>query len=366
MRRSQRPRWPQWSLILGFALGFAFSGCSDDGGSSDNDAGSGADDAGAQADTRVSVGRDSGSADDDAGSGKDGSADGGGSEADAAPSFNRELTLGLDDGLPAVKLTAETLSKGHTLIEPPVALLPLKVLEVRFLAARDYSATLSIDREGSGGRPGSAYASKGVSTTAASSRDDWTTVDLRDENIIVNGNFWVTLSFPATMDTGDVLYGGASASGNNYYAKPPRTPFYTVNFDQIIRVVVATGDENPATPGEDGADCTMATDCASGLCLAGKCSVTCSGSCTGGRECRSFELGVKACVTPCTKTGACPAGAFCLTDTSFIDPAGICVDGGPYANGTNCTFQYHTICQSGNCGACSDDPQNCDSAGSCQ
>ena len=67
----------------------------------------------------------------------------------------------------------------------------------------------------------------------------------------------------------------------------------------------------------------------------------------------------------CTQSSTCPSGAFCLTDTTFLDPAGLCIEGGAYANGVNCQYHYHTFCTGGHCTACDGDPTLCEDPGTC-
>jgi hypothetical protein len=281
--------------------------------------------------------------------------------------FSREVTLGYDDGLPAVALSSDPLSKGHLIVSPEKKLLPAQIRKIQFIPASAYTATLSIETEGTGGTPGTQLGSKAFATTAADV-DRWFTVDISDLKLVVNGPFWVTVTYPATLAGAQkVLYGGGSSSGNNYYGKSGY-PLYTVNFDQLLRVVIATANQDtPVAPGSDGAPCTAGVDCASGYCSGARCSVTCpSAGCGTGRRCQDFLIGQKVCVTECTKNSDCAAEAFCLLDGTFLKPGGFCVRGGPFADGKACTNQYHTICKSGHCSACDQDPSKCQDTGACQ
>jgi hypothetical protein len=205
-------------------------------------------------------------------------------------------------------------------------------------------------------------------TVAAGDVDKWLTVDISDLKLVATGPFWVAIAYPATLAGGQkVLYGGGSSSGNNYYNKSG-LPLYTVNFDQLMRVVVATPNtDTPATPGKDGDPCKAGVDCASGYCSGARCSVDCpAAGCGTGRRCQDLLLGKKVCVTQCTNSSGCAADAFCLLDATFVKPAGLCVRGGPFADGKSCTQQYHTICKSGRCSACNTNPSTCQDVGTCQ
>ena len=283
------------------------------------------------------------------------------------PVFGRQVTLGFDDGLPMAMLWADPLSKGHMNVTVESKLLPVQVLKVRFIPASTYSATLSIDMQGLDGMPGSSLGSKPF-TVAAGDVDKWFTVDISDLNLVVNSSFWVTVTYPAALGTKQtVLYGGLSSTGGVYYEKPG-SPLSTVDLDEIMRVVVATAnDDAPAVLGNDGDPCKAGVECASGYCSGALCTVTCpAAGCGVGRRCQALLIGgEQACVTACSQNSDCASEEFCLVDATH-NVLGLCVRGGPFADGMVCTQHYNTICKSGHCSSCDNDAVTCSDIGTCQ
>jgi hypothetical protein len=166
-----------------------------------------------------------------------------------------------------------------------------------------------------------------------------------------------------------VVYGAPSTTGRTHiYNSEWPDPTYETNFDQLLRVVLGTDSADPIPQRSPGEACAAGTECASGYCLAGKCASACTGGgdCTGeGEACHTFLNNVKACVKSCESNASCGDGAICLSDDTFITPAGYCVRGGPFAENQNCYLHYHTICATGYCSACSEDPSECDLDGTC-
>jgi len=288
-----------------------------------------------------------------------------GAQPDSAVVFAQEVTLGYDDGLPALKLVGEANTEGRLLVNPDPSLRPVEVRKIRFIPVSANTATLRIATDQLGG-PGATLATREFTTTSGD-LDQWYEIDISDLAVQVDGSFWVVLVNPASFtEPTEVSYGGTSSSGQTYYYNAGYLP-YTVNFDQLMRVVVGTPSTTPVdTPGTDGADCDKALDCESGACSGGRCTIPCSGGdCGAGRHCRTFASGEGYCVTTCSTSSECAASAFCLTDTTFLDPAGFCVRGGPYGDGADCQYHYHTICQHGLCSACASDPTLCEDPGTC-
>jgi hypothetical protein len=215
--------------------------------------------------------------------------------------------------------------------------------------------------------PGPPAATKPFTITA-SDVDKWFTIDISDQKAVVTGSFWVTVNYPGTVNQQqEMIYGTTSSSGRNFYLNPGYS-LYTTNFDQMMRVVVATPNtDTPAQPGKAGDPCQSGSDCEDGYCLAGSCAASCaSAACATGTQCKTYQLGAKVCIKPCANNSDCPSGAFCLLDESFIKPAKLCVKGGPFVDGQSCKHQYHTICKSGHCSACDNDPTTCSDTGTCQ
>ncbi len=278
--------------------------------------------------------------------------------------YNAQVTLGYDDGVPAIKLVADPSTKGHLVIDPAADLLPVEVRQVKILPATAYTATLEIS-PAQGNAQGTPVYSKEV-TFAATDVDTWTTIDLSAEKIQMNGPFWITFKYPATFEAlTQTVYGGISSSGQSKYYKAGY-PIWDTNFDQLVRVVVGTPKTEEMLPVGDGEPCTWAGECQSGFCLAGLCAASCkTEGCSGeGMECRDFELGEKVCVKTCTQLSDCPAQGICLTEAAEGISTGFCTQAGPTARDADCQYHWHTYCSTGYCSACATDP-GCNAVGTC-
>lgn len=291
-----------------------------------------------------------------------------GKTPDGGSSFVRELTLGSDDGVPAVLLQSNPGGIARTIYTPPAGVVPVQLRALRLLPAGSFSnATVNLHRD-SAGAPGDRLGGKSFSVSAGEV-GSWKSLTLAELGIVVSGPFWVVVTYPTTLTTPtqQVIYGAPSTAGATRYTGGTLLD-YVPNFEQMQRVVVATA--NTATPqlAGDRAPCSSGIDCQSGYCLAGSCSIACTDdtACGSGRRCQLFKLSTKVCVTPC-EAGKCAAGAICLRKDAFNDDllaaADLCVRAGPLANGASCTGQYHTICAGGACSACATNPLLCDTAG---
>jgi hypothetical protein len=298
--------------------------------------------------------------------GSEGISPDGPSGSDGSVTFNREVTFGYDTGLPALKLTGLKNAKGHLKVVPEAKLLPVEVRKIKIIPVTAYSFTLTVSPD-QGGSPGGALVTKQI-TVKAGDVDKWFEIDISTDKVVVQGAFWVTMKYASDLkDNQQVVYGGTASSGQNIFDNPPY-PLYTVNFDQIMRVVVGTPNtDTPKAKGKKGDTCSFGVDCQSGYCSGKTCVETCTadGDCGAGGKCRSFHMGKKICVKGCTKSADCATGAFCLTDTTFF-ASGFCVKGGPFATGQNCQYNYHTACAEGYCTACDKDPTKCEDPGTCK
>jgi uncharacterized protein (TIGR03382 family) len=129
------------------------------------------------------------------------------------------------------------------------------------------------------------------------------------------------------------------------------------------RCNVATGacEALPTGSGALGASCAVAGDCASGLCIAGRCSQTCNWldtrSCPGGFYCNGMATGTcdqGLCVPG--SAGSAPIGAACRASTeceSLLCDRGICTTPCIPGGAVGCGAGY--ACQAGTspgCGSC--------------
>lgn len=124
-----------------------------------------------------------------------------------------------------------------------------------------------------------------------------------------------------------------------------------------------------------GDACEFGSDCESGICINGECSLGCSGDedCPAGSSCVEIEVDledggtetVSACIedTPCTANSDCSGPNVCVADRTGDEIDLTCDDpAGPGDVGSGCTAD--TDCESGLCidGECS---APCDAASDC-
>lgn len=295
----------------------------------------------------------------------------------------RTVELGDDDGIPAIKLFSQTGAVAYTRFTPKAELVPVKPLSVRMRVVSDFSATLSFHPDVDGS-PGASVGAKPIQVFKFQ-WNQWVTFDVSSLDLTFTGPFWVGITFtdlPYEQADGGpdadpflqyTVYGSSSTSGTTQYTHDPDYNAWTPNFDTLYRVQVFTADTSEPQLGADGDSCQWAGDCASGYCLANKCTVACTGTpvneCGTGRRCEEFQLNTKVCVTECSDVNPCPAGSICLVNDilthDLMGAWGFCVKAGPWADGTDCQTHYHTICESGYCSACGADAK-CDSPGTCQ
>jgi hypothetical protein len=299
------------------------------------------------------------------GTSKNQTPDSGSSPTDGS-TFVRKVTLGFDDGIALNGLYADPMTEGWLKVSVDAKLLPVQILEVRFIPLSSYSAVLSIKQPGDAVTPGASLGSKSFTVTD-SDVNNWFSLDLSGLNLTVNSSFWVVIAYPGTLrPMQNVLYGGTSSAGNNYYSQPGMSP-YTVDFNEILRITVTTSNNDVPVLGNDGDSCKFGVDCAGGYCAGARCSKAClaTNECGAGGLCinRPFST-ERFCVPSCKQDSDCADEAFCLI-SSAPSPS-ICVRGGPFTDGTDCTDHIQTICSSGHCSACNSNPTTCPGPGTCQ
>jgi hypothetical protein len=343
------------------------AGCSSNGGNGEQDGSDNLDADGGGADPGADPGPgDPGPGDTgpgDTGPGDTGPGDTG--PGDTGPQYTFEFEVGHDDGIPALIMKASPNWIGQCRISPPADRLPVKLKAVKFIPASSFSGTLQILQD-NGGTPGANLGQINYDFLAGD-LGQWTSVDLSSLDIVASGDFWVSVRFPNSLTPlQDSMYGTTSSTGRCRVLAPGYPP-YTANFDQITRaVVLSANDDALPIPGADGDPCTNGLGCQSGFCSGSRCSIGCTGgACGAGRRCNTFAGG-EICVTECSVDGDCPTEAFCLTESTFFNPAGFCIADGPLASGADCQYHYHSICSTGYCSACDNDPTQCADPGTCQ
>ena len=207
---------------LAWLVAITFAACSSDNGSTD-----GGDDAHSGGGDPV------GNGDDNSTSGDSKQGDTYTPAGDETDPYRFPIEISHHDGIPAVALKTLTFLTSNSRFSPPGSHLPARITGVKFWPTGvAWTATLRIKAD-SGGSPGTSLGQAAV-TVATGDLDKELIVDLESQNIMVSGDFWVTITWGGTVIDGqEAMLGTTSTTGRSSSkrfpnaAPPPSTAVRT-------------------------------------------------------------------------------------------------------------------------------------------